>query len=88
MHRIIVGEADKQCPIRTYKIRYTKPPCLTNEIIEQMKDRDYFYVKAKRTGNEDDWNKAKFHKNQTNFNVRKAKADYIKEQLKNNIVNF
>ena len=83
MERIITWEADKQCPIRTYKIRNTKPSWLTNEIIEQMKDRDYFYQKAKRYNSEDDWNIAKFHRNQTNFNVRKAKADFIKEQLKN-----
>ena len=84
MQRIIVREADKQCPIRSYKIRNSKPCWLTNEIIEQMKDRDYFYQKAKRTNSEDDWNIAKFYRNQTNFNVRKAKADYIKEQLQNN----
>ena len=53
-------------------------------MLEQMKDRDYFYLKAKRTNSEDDWNIAKFHRNQTNFNVRRAKADYIKEQLRNN----
>ena len=48
-----------------------------------MKDRDYFYKKAKMTNEEDDWNIAKFCRNQTNFNVRKAKAEYIKEQLRN-----
>ena len=84
MQSIIIREADKQCPIRTYKIKNNKPCWLTNEILEQMKDRDYFYRKAKMYNNEDDWNIAKFYRNQTNFNVRKAKADYIKEQLKNN----
>ena len=49
-----------------------------------MKDRDYFYRKAKRTKDEDDWNIANFHRNQTNFNIRGAKADYIKDQLRNN----
>ena len=83
MSRIITREADKQCPLRTYKIRHKKPCWLTNEILEIMKDRDYFYQKAKRTNSEDDWNIAKFHRNQTNFNVRKAKADYIKDQLRN-----
>ena len=48
-----------------------------------MKDRDYFYWKAKQTNSEDDWNIAKFHRNQVNFNIRKAKADFIKEQLRN-----
>ena len=81
---IINREANKQCPVRKYKIKHNKPCWLTNEILEQMKDRDYFYQKAKRTKSEDDWNIARFHRNQANFNVRRAKADYIKEQLKCN----
>ena len=84
MQRILFYEADKQCPVKTYKIRNSKPYWLTNEIIEQMKDRDYFYQKAKKNESEDDWNIAKFHRNQVNFNVRRAKADYIKEQLECN----
>ena len=81
---IFMQEAEKMCPVRQYTIRNSKPPWLTNELIEQMKDRDYFYCKAKRTNNEDDWNIAKFHRNQVNFNIRKAKADFVKEQLRNN----
>ena len=77
-------EADKMCPVKQYKIRNSKPPWLVSELIEQMKDRDYFYNKARRMNNEDDWNIAKFHRNQVNFNIRKAKADYIKDQLRNN----
>ena len=84
MLKIINREANKQCPARTYKIKHNKPCWLTNEIVEQIKDRDYFYRKAKRTYDEDDWNIAKFHRNTVNFNVRRAKADYIKEQLKCN----
>ena len=84
MCKLIAEEADKMCPVREYKIRNSKPPWLANELIEQMKDRDYFYTKAKRTNNEDDWNIAKFHRNQVNCNIRKAKADFVKDQLKNN----
>ena len=79
----IVKEADKMCPVRKFRIRNNKPCWLTNKLIEQMKDRDYFYRKAKQTNSEDDWNIAKFHRNQVNFNMRKAKADFIKEQLRN-----
>ena len=84
MLNIITEEANRQCPVRSFKIRNTKPSWLTNELIEQMKDRDYFYNKAKNFGHEDDWNIAKFHRNQVNFNVRRAKADYIKDQLRHN----
>ena len=60
MHKIITEEADKMCPVREYRIRNSKPLWLANELIKQMKDRDYFYTKAKRTNNEDDWNIASF----------------------------
>ena len=83
MQNIIVEEANKICPVKTFTIRNTRPSWITNELIEQMKDRDYFYKKAKRTLSEDDWNIAKFHRNQVNFNIRRARADFIKEQLKN-----
>ena len=84
---IIVVEADKISPIRKFQIKKSKPCWLTNELIEQMKDRDYFFRKAKKFSNEDDWNIAKFHRNQVNFNVRRAKADFIKDQLRNNYGN-
>ena len=84
MLQFITEEADKMCPMKSFRIRNSKPCWLTNELLEQMKDRDYFYRKAKRTNDEDDWNMAKFHRNQTNFNIRRAKADYIKDQLRNN----
>ena len=72
---IITAEADKQCPVKHFKIRNSKPCWLTNELIEQMRYRDYFYRKAKKLNNEDDWNIAKFHRNQVNFNIRKGKAE-------------
>ena len=84
MQNILVEEAERICPVRQFKIRNTRPCWITNEMIEQMKDRDYFYRKAKTTNSEDDWNIAKFHRNQANSSVRNAKADFIKDQLRNN----
>ena len=84
MQNIIIQEADNLCPVKKFKIRHTKPCWITNELIEQMKDRDYFYTKSKRTNNEDDWNIAKFHRNQVNSNIRRARADFIKDQLRKN----
>ena len=33
---------------------------ITDDHVRQIKDRDYFYKKVKRTLNEDDWNIAKY----------------------------
>ena len=56
-------------------------------MIEQGKDRDYFYKKAERIKDEDDWNIAKHLRNLTYRNFRQAKAEYIKSQLENNSYN-
>ena len=74
-------ELDFCCPIKKYTVRGTRPKWLTNTLIEQMKDRDYFYKKAKRSLNQDDWNIAKHLRNTTNFNIRQAKANYIIGEL-------
>ena len=49
-----------------------------------MKDRDYFYRKAKNSQKYDDWNIAKHLRNQVNLNIRKAKADFIHDELNSN----
>ena len=81
MYDRIVAEADKQCPIKEFEFNYHKPPYLTNALLDQIRNRDYFYKKAKKFGDEDDWNIAKYLRNQTNKNIRGAKASYIKDQL-------
>ena len=75
---------DEMCPIQTFQIRNYRPDWMTDELIEQIKDRDYFYRKAKASGNEDDWNIARHLRNVTNLNIRQSKKDFILEQLKEN----
>ena len=77
-------ELDLVCPIKKFTVRSQRPKWMNNDLIEQMKDRDYYYKKAKRTGNEDDWNIAKHLRNITNFNVRQAKANFITGELNAN----
>ena len=87
MDRLITKVADETCPIINYTIRKYRPAWMSNELIEQTKDRDYFYRKAKKTNSEDDWNIARFHRNAANKNIRKAKADFVKDQLMTNANN-
>ena len=80
----ITAELDKVCPIKKFMVRSHKPAWLNNGLLEQMKDRDYFYKKAKRTQDEDDWNIAKHLRNTTNANIRQSKADFILGELEAN----
>ena len=72
---------DTICPVRTFKIKNYRPDWMTKELIEQIKDRDYFYKKAKVTGDADAWNIAKHLRNITNINIRQAKKDFIINEL-------
>ena len=72
---------DTICPVRTFKIKNYRPDWMTKELIEQVKDRDYFYKKAKKQGDEDAWNIAKHLRNTTNANIRQAKRDFILDEL-------
>ena len=55
---------------------------MTNELIEQVKARDYFYHKAKTTGDKDYWNIAKYLRNTTNSRIRQAKRQFVLAELK------
>ena len=75
---------DEMCPVKSFRIKNYRPEWMSDELIEQIKDRDYFYKKAKRTGDNDAWNIAKFLRNITNSNIRSAKKEFILSELKEN----
>ena len=77
----IIKEVDRMCPVKTFTVRSNKPEWITNDLMEQMRDRDYFYKKAKKTKDDDDWNIAKHLRNVTNSNIRRAKAEFIINEL-------
>ena len=75
---------DQMCPVRTFHIKNYRPDWMTDELIEQTKDRDYFYKQAKKRGDKDTWNIARYLRNVTNSNIRAAKRDFVLEQLHEN----
>ena len=81
MNQAIQNELDKQCPFKVFSFNKSKPPYLHRNILEQMRNRDYFYCKAKLTYSEDDWNIAKFLRNQTNSSIRRARAEAVQQEL-------
>ena len=79
--RNITRVLDEICPVRTFHIKNYRPDWMTKELIEQIKDRDYFFKKAKLQNDEDAWNIAKHLRNLTNANIRQAKRDFIFSEL-------
>ena len=72
---------NEMCPIRKFKIKNYRPEWITLELIEQLKDHDYFFRKAKKENCEDAWNIAKHLRNVTNANLRRAKREFILSEL-------
>ena len=75
---------DQMCPIRTFSIKNYRPEWVTDELIEQVKDRDYFYKQAKLSGEVDSWNIARHLRNLTNTNIRRARKEFVLFELREN----
>ena len=78
---IITREIDTMCLIKTFKIKQIKQPWITPRLIELIKDKDKALKNAKKSKNPELWTEAKRLRNACTNRLRKAKADFIKEQL-------
>ena len=79
----IVYTLDKMCPLKGFKIAQEKEPWISNEILEIIKDKDRLLRRAKNGNTEQDWDIAKNCRNRTNYLIRQAQANFIKENLNN-----
>jgi hypothetical protein len=61
---------DKACdlhaPIREKRVKGWQPDWINSEFLSVCKDRDYYYGRAHKTNNPDDWQKAKSFRNKAN----------------------
>ena len=73
------------CPIKQFSIKKYKEPWITNELLELIKDKDSALRKAKKSKTKRDWNHAKRLRNECLSKVRKAKCDFVKNELNNNM---
>ena len=63
------------------KIRTNSPPWITQEVIEAINDRNYFFRQAKRTMDPNDLRMANTARNRTNKMIQSSKAEYISDTL-------
>ena len=75
---------DDMCPLRNFKIKNLKDPWITNEILENIHDKDLLLRTAKRTNDQNDWLLARNARNTLNTNIKNIKADFIQENLEIN----
>ena len=75
------------CPLKHFRIKQVKEPWITPPLIELIKDKDWAMKQAKRGNDPQLWINAKRLRNTCTNRLRKARADFIKENLENNIGN-
>ena len=74
------GYLDKTCPIKKFKVKEAREPWVTNEILEQIKDKDRALRIARNSGKIEDWKVAKSERNRVGRLIDEAKAEFLKEQ--------
>ena len=84
----IKTEIDKSCPLRHFKIKKEKEPWITPDLIELIKDKDKALKTAKKKRNVPMlWTEEKSLRKNCTRRLRQARADFISENLNNNIGN-
>ena len=68
------------CPQKLFKVKAAGEPWVTNEIIEQIKDKDRALRIARRSNKKEDWVSAKLERNIVGRLVEQAKAEFLREQ--------
>ena len=68
------------CPLKMFKVWEVREPWVTNEILEEIKDKDRSLRTARRTGKAEDWDQARRDRNRVGRLVEQARADFLKEQ--------
>ena len=71
---------DRECPIKNFKVKEVKEPWVTNELLEEIKDKDRLLREAKRSGRVEDLQRAKVARNRVGRLVEQTKADFLKDQ--------
>ena len=82
---IIKEHIDQMCPLKCFKIKQDKEPWISNQLIELIKDKDYALKGAKNKKDPILWAEAKRLRNNCTKRLRDARAEYIKENLDNNM---
>ena len=78
---------NRMCPLKLFRIKQEKEPWISNQLIELIKDKDHALKRAKKSKDLRLWAEAKRLRNSCTKRLRDAQADFIKDDLNNNIGN-
>ena len=81
----IENEISVMCPLRSHRVRCSNEPWMNNGILEAIYAKDQAWKQAKKSGDMDDINLAKQLRNETEDKIRRAKRDFIEDELDNDL---
>ena len=84
---IINDTIDSTCPVKVFRVKQEKEQWITPPLLELIKDKDNAMKLAKRRKDPELWRVAKTLRNRCISRLRKARGDFIKERLDNNMGN-
>ena len=77
----VKNSLDLMCPVREFSFKKEKPPWLTHDLIELIKDKDHLLTRARKSKKEDDKINARHARNLVNALIKRARSDFVREQL-------
>ena len=83
METIIRTQIDITCPVKSFKVTASRDPWITNEILEEIRDKDLALQRARRTGKGEHWSFARNEHNRVGRLVELARKDFFEEEERN-----
>ena len=80
LEKAIRDKIDAVCPLRSFRVKEIREPWITDDLLEEIRDKDNYLRLAKNTGKEEDWTLARRERNRVGKLVRNARAEFVKEQ--------
>ena len=80
MSNIIKHEINKTCPLKSFKVKSGVDPWITNELLEEIRDKDLMIKRARRTKLQADWVVAKLARNRVGRQIEVARVNYFREE--------
>ena len=78
----IRARLNRLCPQKEFKVKEIKDPWISNEILEEIKDKDRLLFTARRTKKEEDWVLARQARNRVGCMIVQARADFLRVQAR------
>ena len=84
---MFTNACDIHCPIKEKRVKGSFPEWINGDYIKLWKDRDYYFSRAHKFNNDNDWKRARQLRNETNKLNRSLKKNYCNKAINENVNN-